>query len=137
MSKRVVQDISEHAVKSYPYECCGLLLGSISDKKVVHESARMENIFPGDRMRRYSIDPLKMLRVEEKAEEKGMKVVGIYHSHPDYPPVPSSYDLNNAWPFYSYVIVSVTRGKVNGIESWILEEEGNKRRFVREELREV
>jgi proteasome lid subunit RPN8/RPN11 len=47
-------------------------------------------------------------------------VLGFFHSHPDHPARPSAFDLEHAWPYYSYLIVSVVDGKVAGIASWRL-----------------
>ncbi len=59
------------------------------------------------RERRYTIDPRDMLRVQKQAREKGLKIIGIYHSHPDHRAVPSECDRAQAWPEYAYTIVSV------------------------------
>ena len=55
-----------------------------------------------------------------------MDVLGFYHSHPDHPAIPSTYDLEHAWPFYSYLIVSVEKGKAQAITSWELENDRSK-----------
>ena len=60
------------------------------------------------RHNRFLIGPLEMLRGERHARSLGLDIVGIYHSHPDVAAVPSQFDLDHAWPIYSYVIVTVT-----------------------------
>jgi len=47
-------------------------------------------------------------------------VVGFFHSHPDHPASPSAFDLEHAWPYYSYLIVSVGRGRVADARAWRL-----------------
>jgi proteasome lid subunit RPN8/RPN11 len=50
-------------------------------------------------------------------------VVGYYHSHPDHPARPSGYDRDHAWPWYSYVIVSVEAGSARDTRSWVLDDD--------------
>ena len=48
-------------------------------------------------------------------------VLGFYHSHPDHPARPSEYDRINAWPFYSYLIVSILHAAPDAMTSWQLD----------------
>ncbi len=57
---------------------------------------------------------------EARARTLGAELIGFYHSHPDHPAVPSQYDLDHAWPNFSYVIVSVTSGAPGDLRSWRL-----------------
>jgi proteasome lid subunit RPN8/RPN11 len=50
------------------------------------------------------------MRGEKYARDKGLEVVGFYHSHPDDVAVPSQYDLEHAWPTYSYIVMAVEKG---------------------------
>ncbi|PZO40399.1 MAG: metal-dependent protease of the PAD1/JAB1 superfamily [Shackletoniella antarctica] len=72
---------------------------------------------------RYYIDPADLLRVQKSARDRGLEIVGIYHSHPDHPAVPSECDRALAWPVYSYVIVSVVQGRVVDLKSWRLDDQ--------------
>ncbi len=47
----------------------------------------------------------------------------MYHSHPDHPPAPSHFDHEHAWPWLSYVIVAVARGRAEELKSWVLAED--------------
>ena len=67
---------------------------------------------------RFLIQPEELLRGERYAREKKLEVVGFYHSHPDSPAVPSQYDLEHAWPTYSYIIVSVSKEASGDLRSW-------------------
>jgi proteasome lid subunit RPN8/RPN11 len=49
-------------------------------------------------------------------------VLGFYHSHPDHPARPSQYDLDHAWPFYSYVIVAIEKREPGAMTCWQLDE---------------
>lgn len=73
--------------------------------------------------RRYSIDPKDMLRSQKQAREKGLKIIGIYHSHPDHAAVPSECDRSQAWPEYAYIILSVQKAQAVDIRNWALDSE--------------
>ncbi|MEM9214524.1 MAG: M67 family metallopeptidase [Cyanobacteria bacterium P01_F01_bin.150] len=73
--------------------------------------------------RRYWIDPKDMLAAQKYARNNGLNIIGIYHSHPDHPAVPSECDRACAWPEYSYIIVSVPAGKASDVFSWVLDDQ--------------
>jgi proteasome lid subunit RPN8/RPN11 len=81
---------------------------------------------------RFEITPTDFLAAEKAAAEAGDAVIGIYHSHPDHPAEPSGYDLENALPYYSYLIVSVAGGKAGRLTSWRLKDDRS--RFEAETL---
>ena len=127
-------EVREHAVRDYPYECCGLLLGRFDeDGKVVSETYPISNAREESAKRnRFLITPEELMRGERYARSKDLEVVGFYHSHPDSPAVPSQYDLEHAWPTYSYIIVSTTADQAGDLFSW--EQELDRSRFNQEEL---
>ena len=114
--------IQAHGETTYPHECCGLMLGRLvqGDKHILEllpaENARNES----DRHNRFLISPRTMFEAEKRAREKGMDVLGFYHSHPDAEARPSRFDLDHAWPFYSYLIVSVSNGRAGAMTCWRL-----------------
>lgn len=63
------------------------------------------------------------MAAEKRATEAGGELLGFYHSHPDHPAQPSQYDLDHAWPVFSYVIVSVREGVAGDMTSWRLRED--------------
>ena len=63
------------------------------------------------------------MRGEKAAREKDLDIIGFYHSHPDAPARPSQYDLEHAWPWYSYVIVAIKSGEADAMTSWVLQED--------------
>jgi proteasome lid subunit RPN8/RPN11 len=69
------------------------------------------------------IDPQDQLKVEKDARQRGLEVLGYYHSHPDHPARPSNYDREHAWPWYSYVILAVEKGEAKELTSWVLAED--------------
>lgn len=117
--------IAQQAQAEYPEECCGLMLGRLDDeRKVVEELLPISNARESEaRRNRYLIGPTEMLRGERQARLRGLDIVGIYHSHPDVPSVPSQFDLDHAWPTYSYVIVTSTSSATGLMRSWVLRDD--------------
>jgi proteasome lid subunit RPN8/RPN11 len=72
---------------------------------------------------RYLIAPDDLRRLEADFRLEGLEIVGYYHSHPDHPAVPSGFDTEHAWPWYSYLIVRVDRGRGLEAASWTLDDE--------------
>src|SRR6266498_4652753 len=109
-----LEAIRWHGELDYPYECCGLLIGRFIEysRKVVSQVYPISNAREEEAKRnRFLIRPEELLRGEKFAAGKGLEVVGFYHSHPDHPAVPSQYDLDHAWPLYSYIVVSIKSGQ--------------------------
>ena len=140
LSPSQLQQIETHAQTSYPEECCGLLLGTIEgDHPRVIEVRETENAWtpnimegvenavssehqPLSRKNRFSIDPYVLLQVQKEIRDRNLNIIGIYHSHPDHPAIPSAFDREIAWPDYSYIIASLRKGKVTEIKSWKLQD---------------
>lgn len=113
-----VRAIEDHAQVTYPEECCGFLLGHLGEPRRVVESRRARNIAPDDRPRRYVIDPLELLRADDDARTKGLDLIGIYHSHPDHPAVPSEFDRSRATSWYAYLILGITGRTPKELTGW-------------------
>ena len=127
--------IRAHGERDYPYECCGLLVGRFTDAglKDVVETYPISNAREEEAKRtRFLIRPEELMRGERHARSRGLDVVGFYHSHPDVQAVPSGYDLEHAWPTYSYIVVSVREGRAAELRSW--EMEPDRSRFNEEEM---
>ena len=147
ISHKQLQIITSHGEKTYPEECCGLILGEITPEgKVVRQVWQTENswepsqelllygetgVNQGSKRNRFSIAPETMLKAQKVARQKNLTVIGIYHSHPEHPATPSPYDRAIAWEQYSYIIVSISQGKVAEINSWLLDQ---KRQFCQEQI---
>jgi len=133
LSETIADRIRAHGVKAYPYECCGALLGrDVEGGREVADPLPLTNrheVSPGNR---FSITPEDFRAAEQAAAVRGLELVGWYHSHPDHPALPSEYDREHAWPWYSYVIVSVTVGESGAVTSWRLAED--RIRFLPEEI---
>jgi len=123
-----------HGERDYPYECCGLMLGRFEDeRKTIIETYAISNAREEAAKRdRFLIRPDELMRGEKYARDKGLDVVGFYHSHPDDVAVPSQYDLEHAWPTYSYIVMSVEKGRAVDLRSW--EMESDRSRFDEEEI---
>jgi proteasome lid subunit RPN8/RPN11 len=134
LANKQLTEIRAHGVRDYPYECCGLLLGRFGpDGKLVTETYPISNAREESAKRnRFLITPEELMKGERYAREHDLEVVGFYHSHPDSPAVPSQYDLEHAWPTYSYIIVSTSADRANDLFSW--EQEPDRSRFNQEEI---
>jgi proteasome lid subunit RPN8/RPN11 len=134
IAEEQLAEIREHGVRDYPYECCGLLLGRYAEnEKIVKETYPISNAREESAKRnRFLIRPEELMRGERYATSRDLEVVGFYHSHPDSPAVPSQYDLEHAWPTYSYIIVSTSAGQANDLFSW--EQQTDRSRFNKEEI---
>jgi len=122
LGARAVATIRRHAAAAYPYECCGALIGRQSAEGVVEivEATELENVTDEGPRRRFRVSPDDYRQSEARARELGADLVGFYHSHPDHPAQPSQYDLDHAWPNFSYVIVAVADGAAGDLRSWRL-----------------
>jgi proteasome lid subunit RPN8/RPN11 len=109
--------IRAHGREAFPHECCGALLGRDG---VVYEAFRMPNTTEEGPRRRFLVRPDDYRAAETRARDTGLELLGFYHSHPDHPARPSQYDLDHAWPSFSYVIVSVLGGRDDLLTSWQL-----------------
>ena len=134
IAEQELTEIREHGVPDYPYECCGLLLGRFDvNGKIVSEIFPISNAREESAKRnRFLITPEELIRGERYARDHDLEVVGFYHSHPDSPAVPSQYDLEHAWPTYSYIIVSTKADRADDLFSW--EQEPDRSRFNQEEI---
>src|ERR1700742_3408031 len=121
------RQIETEGAAAYPNECCGIIYGRDvtaggTTRRVVEQLEAVANEFEeGEQYHRFSITPATLLKAEKKCVN-GLMVLGFYHSHPDHPAKPSEYDREHAWPFYSYVIVAIAKGKAVDMTSWVLDD---------------
>jgi proteasome lid subunit RPN8/RPN11 len=120
LSGEVVAAILYHGRATYPDECCGALIGR--DGRVIEAFALPNATEEGPR-RRFMVRPHDYRAAETRAAAAAAELLGFYHSHPDHPAVPSQYDLDHAWPSFSYVIVSVSNGHPGALRSWRLRDD--------------
>ncbi len=124
LNHTALHKIKLHATQTYPEECCGVLFGKDRGEfKDVCEILSIRNINQDQRERRYLISPEDYQMAEREANQEGVEIVGLYHSHPDHPSIPSQFDLEHALPYWSYVIVSVEQGQPTELASWVLKDD--------------
>lgn len=99
--------MADLAVREYPLEACGLMAGSPGSNEItrffpcrnVEQSARI-----------YTIDPRDHLRAERTAEDEGLEIRGVMHSHTHTEAYPSPTDVAAAPdPDWHYLIVTLKR----------------------------
>src|SRR5690242_1328141 len=113
-------EVEALASTGYPRECCGLLLGfeQEAELRVVQFQQPGHNLANGND--RYELDPEDYLAADYAAVAAGLRIIGVWHSHPDHPARPSATDREHAWRGWSYLIVSVASGQVVDVRSWRL-----------------
>lgn len=112
----------EDAIGSFPDECCGFFFGAEDAKgnRTITHVLVVNNAKEGDKRRRFEISPKDYLRAEQFADENNLQLLGVYHSHPNHPAIPSETDRLSAQPYFSYIIISVYNKEVKDIRSWRL-----------------
>ena len=110
--------------KAYPDEGVGFLFGTDNEVREVKVIYPVKNAREKEaRHNRYDVAPQDIIRADETAEEMGLSIIGVFHSHPDHPDEPSHFDLKWANTFFSYIITSVKNGKAVTSRSWRLKED--------------
>jgi len=113
-------EMVRHARAAYPDECVGVMLGATGNgTKSVELALPMENVSPGDRRQRYTLDSNDLRAADAEARRRGLTLVGIYHSHPDADAYFSVTDLANSCPWYSFVVLSIRGGEFDHAHSWL------------------
>ncbi len=124
-------DLLHQAEGVYPREACGLLLGSVEG-----EVLRVRRILPAanedaeDPNHGYAIGREVYERAERQAEAAGLRVLGVFHSHPDAPPEPSARDAASAFPGWVYWITPLYEGRPGQPRAWWRDEDAEAWREV-------
>ncbi len=121
-----LKQIYAHAGETYPFECCGFLLGSFAEGGLVQQVRPATNQNT-ERTDRFIISGEEYAQVQFAADEAGLEIIGIYHSHPDWPPIPSQTDMESAWEEVYYLITSVHERIPLNTNVWRLAGEGLRR----------
>jgi proteasome lid subunit RPN8/RPN11 len=118
----VYEAIRRHGERTYPHECCGVLLGrSGEDGNAVEAAVEAGNTRTDSAHNRYNIAPQELIRIQRQGRERGLDIVGFYHSHPDHPAQWSKTDFEEAhWIGCSYVITSVEQGAAQITNAFLL-----------------
>jgi proteasome lid subunit RPN8/RPN11 len=124
ISEELAGKIRAHGVETYPHECCGAILGRESDAaREVLGLMPLANRRDDSPRNRFEVTSDDVRLAEKTARGQQFELIGWYHSHPDAPARPSEYDRDHAWPWYSYIIVSVQSGQPRDMNSWRLRDD--------------
>jgi proteasome lid subunit RPN8/RPN11 len=129
-----LEQIRRHGAETYPYECCGALVGNFDETgKTVKAVVRCGNAHGNSPRNRYRISPDELVRIQCEAQLAGRDIVGFYHSHPDSSAMWSGTDLAEAhWTGCSYIITSVEDGEPILTNSFVLLCDKETKRFEKE-----
>jgi len=119
IEEKAWREMVAHAEATYPDECCGVMLGSVDEMKIVREAVELTNVAQGSHRARYELAPEDLINADRAARERGLDLVGIYHSHPDCDAYFSETDLKNSCPWYSFVVLSIQNGHFHHANSWL------------------
>ena len=122
MPAELYETIRRHGERTYPHECCGVLLGhSGEEANAVEAAVEAGNTRTDSAHNRYHIAPQELIRIQREGRERGLDIVGFYHSHPDHPAQWSKTDFEEAhWIGCSYIITSVEKGRAQVTNSFLL-----------------
>ena len=139
LNEQVYDAIRRHGEETYPYECCGVLLGqSVDGVNEVEDAVRAGNTRTDSARNRYQIAPQELIRIQRQGRERGLDIIGFYHSHPDHPARWSKTDFAEAhWLGCSYVITAVEEGIAQATNSFLLTGTGEDDKAFEDEAVEV
>ena len=125
LESRHDQAVRQQGQDAFPNECCGFLLGRDRNgvRRIVSVVPAINDRSPQQQYNRFSITPEAYMEADKAARQQELELLGFYHSHPNAPARPSQYDLDHAWPVYSYLIVSVRDGNAREMTSWVLRDD--------------
>jgi proteasome lid subunit RPN8/RPN11 len=125
-----IEIIKKHVAEIFPFEACGALLGKIEgDNKNITLVFPANNRFKKIAWDKFEIEPEDMLEIDKLSRRENLEIIGFYHSHPNHPAIPSNYDMDASWPYYSYMILSVKgndSGDVVDIKSYLIPDKKEK-----------
>lgn len=131
VDQNIITQMEEHATSTFPDECCGFMFGGNDNGNIeVERISKVINTHPDFKGRRFLISPDDYMNAENYADENGFALVGVYHSHPNHPAIPSEIDRLAALPGFSYIIFSIMDGKPTDVTAWELAEDRSEFRAV-------
>jgi proteasome lid subunit RPN8/RPN11 len=122
LPESVYRQLRRHGEETYPHECCGVLVGTVSGgEKIAIHAIPLKNASRSDTRKHYGIDPLHLIRIMREARLAGHEILGFYHSHPDHPAHWSPTDVAEAhWLGCSYLITAIAEGAATETRSFHL-----------------
>ncbi len=120
LSSEQMAQIRQHAKAEYPRPCRGVLLGRVigDDLRFVEEVVPLAAEPQEGRQKQVIVIPAQMSEYEHEAAQRGLQVLGFYYSRPDHPARPGDQDRESALSGYSYLILSVQKGKPAEMHCW-------------------
>ena len=114
--------MNKDGLDSFPDECCGFFYGEEDElgNRRVTDILVVNNAKEGDKRKRFEVSARDYMKAEQYAVAKGLQLLGVYHSHPDHPAIPSEHDRLAAQPYFSYIIISVLGNHTTHMRSWRL-----------------
>lgn len=143
------EEISRHAIETFPEECCGVILFNGQNDEV-RRCTNVQNklhaldpeTYPRDATIAYAIDPKELEAILREARSTGAKIKAFYHSHPGHEAYFSQEDKAFACPFgeptypeSAQIVISIYDGVVKRIAAYGWAEE--KRDFVEIHLSKI
>ena len=132
MSESQRRRMVEQLEAAYPHEGAGFLFGHLVEGYIAATDVVIDEVIPVDntsvdeeKHRRFVVRPQDWMRFEDEADERGLTLIGCYHSHPDSPADPSEFDRAHSYPNFLYIIVSVAMGRAGEINCYELSREGS------------
>ena len=124
ISRKTEIEILADALRSFPDECCGFMFGTENgEERTISEIQIVNNAKVGDKRRRFEITPFDYMKAEQYAEANNLLLLGVYHSHPNHPSVPSEHDRVVAQPYFSYIIIAVRENEFVSLQTWRLNDD--------------
>jgi [CysO sulfur-carrier protein]-S-L-cysteine hydrolase len=122
LEKRILDGMVAGALDGYPLEACGLLAGSVDEQGTATVTAGYPAVNVAASARIYEVEPRAFLQADRKAEETGVQLIGVYHSHTHTEGRPSPTDVAQAPdPDWHYVLVSL-RDTHPSVRSWRIQD---------------
>ena len=115
IEKQAWDAMVSHAEATFPKECCGVMVGADG---LVHQAVALPNTYTGPQEDFFVMDPKDLHRVDREARERGLDVLGVFHSHPNCDAYFSKRDLEHSCPWFSYVVLSVKNGRFDHANSY-------------------
>jgi proteasome lid subunit RPN8/RPN11 len=129
ITRDAMDDVDAHAAEGYPNEICGILIAQ-PGSDVVTVARRVRNTVVERARDRYDMDPVDQIRIQRECDERGLEIVGYYHTHPDHPARASATDSARSWAGPVYVIVSCVGGRTADARAWVADQDGGAMREV-------
>lgn len=123
IERAALDSVRAHVAEGYPNEICGILAGA-DGGDLVTEAHRVRNTMVERARDRYLMDPRDQIRIQRDLDERGMSLLGYYHSHPDSPARASVTDAGASWAGPGYLIVSCYQGEPRDANLFVAEQDG-------------